>query len=433
MPNPVLTRLLEQRDAQVAFVTQTLERVESEKRDLVEAETRNLDAAKQRITELDAQIKPLEEFEQIRSAHAGASSAVIPTAQPEQREQRSSGEPRALGVQTSQRDVVYPDAGHFMVDLVRSMDFQDRPADPAARDRVMAARAAGDVAPGAHQTTEDTPGLLPRNIIGQVLNDIDAVRPFVSSIGVQDLAGIPGKNFDRPVLTQHTKAGKQTAEKAEGESGEVKISTVSFSKETFLTWMNVSRQEIDWTSPTAWNILIQDIIDAYAISTEDNAATKFAEGVTQSQALTKLDVPGIVAGLYAARTKIVKGGAGLAGRPSTRRMPDTIWLSLDMDDQIGVIIDTQLAMGNVQQPAGGGDLSSFGGQLMKLPRVMVPGLPAGTMILGKKNRVEFYEDRIGILQAVEPKVLGVQVAYGGYTATGMVDHTSFCKLTLPAG
>lgn len=433
MPNPVLDRLLEQRDAQISFVAGTLERVDAEQRDLVDAEQRNLEAAKQRIAELDAQIKPLEEFEKIRSAHTG-SAKVVPSQVPEQGEQRSTGERRSLGVQTRAREVVYPDAGHFLVDLVRSMDFQDRAGDADARDRVMAARAAGDVAAGSHQTTDDTPGLMPRNIMGQILNDIDAARPFVSSIGVKDLAGIPGKNFDRPVLTQHTKAGKQTAEKAEGESGEVKIGTVAFSKETFLTWMNVSRQEIDWTSPTAWNILIADMMDAYAISTEDAAAAKFAGLVTLTQAMASNDVTGYIKAMYAARTKIVTGGAGLAGRPSTRRLPDMVWLSLDMDDAIGELIDTQLATSNADQAAGTGDnLTRFGGQLMKLPRVMVPGLPAGTMILGKSDRTEFYEDRVGFLQAVEPKVLGVQIAYGGYTASGNVDSSSFCKITKAAG
>ena len=36
---------------------------------MVDAEVKNLDAARQRIAELNAQISPLEEFEKLRDAH----------------------------------------------------------------------------------------------------------------------------------------------------------------------------------------------------------------------------------------------------------------------------------------------------------------------------------------------------------------------------
>ena len=69
MPNAVLDRLIEARSEQINFIDQTLERVETESRDMVDAEVHNLDAARQRIVELNAQIAPLEEFEQLRAAH----------------------------------------------------------------------------------------------------------------------------------------------------------------------------------------------------------------------------------------------------------------------------------------------------------------------------------------------------------------------------
>ena len=67
MGNPVLARLSAERAQQVEFIDQTLTRVETESRDLVDAERANLDAARQRIGELDAQIGPLTEFEALRS------------------------------------------------------------------------------------------------------------------------------------------------------------------------------------------------------------------------------------------------------------------------------------------------------------------------------------------------------------------------------
>lgn len=439
MPNPVLTRLAAERATQVDFIEQTLARVDAEQRDLVDAETRNMEAARERIAQLDAQITPLEQFEEIRSAHQQTARVVSTPSVDETRGRGGAGGPVPLGVEVRDREVKYETAGAFLVDYMRAIEFPGRaytgPGDPDAIARVRAAtgsaravRAAGDVAAGLHQTTDQTPGLLPRNIVGTILNDLDAARPFIASVGVKDLSQIPGKNFDRPVITQHTKAGKQTAEKAEGERGQVKIGSVPFSKETYLTWMNVSRQEIDWTSPTAWDILIKDMIDMYGLQVEEDTAELFAGKVTKTTAMATDDVAGLIGALYAARSKVVIDP--VTGKGSNLRMPDTIWVSTDMDDELGAMIDVHFA-GNTNA-IGSASLTNYGGQLLRLPRVMVPNLPVGTMILGKANRFEFYEERVGLLQAIEPRVFGVEVAYGGYTAAGMLDATAFAKITKPA-
>jgi HK97 family phage major capsid protein len=66
--NAVLTRLSGERDAAVAFIEQTMSAVEAESRDLSDTETRALEAQKSRIQEIDAQIKPLQEFLATRAA-----------------------------------------------------------------------------------------------------------------------------------------------------------------------------------------------------------------------------------------------------------------------------------------------------------------------------------------------------------------------------
>ena len=49
---------------------------------------------------------------------------------------------------------------------------------------------------------------------------------------------------------------------------------------------------------------------------------------------------------------------------------------------------------------------------------MVPTFPAGTCIVGPSSLYEAYEEVIGLLSVIEPSILGVQVAYGGYVAFG---------------
>ena len=80
--------------------------------------------------------------------------------------------------------------------------------------------------------------------------------------------------------------------------------------------------------------------------------------------------------------------------------------------------------------AGDAGAETFAGSILKFPRIMVPGLPAGTVVVGRKNQFEFYEERIGLLSAIVPRVLGVEIAYGGYMAAGFLDASTFAKITV---
>ena len=123
MANAVLERLLAQRQEQFNFIDQTLQRVEAEERDLVDAEQKNLEGARQRIVELTEQIKPLEAFEELRSTHNLRRSDPCPDPRP------VLAVPRKLGGED--RAPVYRSAGEFIVDLVRARGIHSDP-DPEA-------------------------------------------------------------------------------------------------------------------------------------------------------------------------------------------------------------------------------------------------------------------------------------------------------------
>jgi hypothetical protein len=50
-------------------------------------------------------------------------------------------------------------------------------------------------------------------------------------------------------------------------------------------------------------------------------------------------------------------------------------------------------------------------------------------MVGRTDRYEAYEERLGFLSAVEPKLLGVELAYGGYFAANVLDVDAFAELT----
>ena len=400
-----------------------------EERDLVEAERNKLPAARERVTKLDEQIVPLEEWETTRAAH----KSEIPHTGPVSRD---AGEHRRLGIQP--REQKYGSAGEFLVDYVRTLEYpgpgnkgQYRP-DQDAVQRVSAAigRAAGDVAPGVHQTTDDTPGLLPENIVGEILTDLDGARPFVASVGVKPLTNIAGKVFHRPYVSQHTQVDEQAAEKAELASRELKIDSLPFEKRTFGGWLNVSRQDIDWTDPSAWNAIVTDLQLQYGVDTEDTAATEFAAAVTQTVEVSdESSIQAWIGALYEAA--VMAATANGTKRATSLRMPNQIWTSVDMWASLGTVLSIHKA--TQQNSAGNASPTTWGGDILNVPRTMVPGLPSGTVIVGRRELFEFYEERIGLLQAIVPKVLGVEVAYGGYATWGPLDLTAFAKLTVAAG
>jgi hypothetical protein len=292
-------------------------------------------------------------------------------------------------------------------------------ADPQAQARVQYAL--------QNQITDDTPGLLPHTISGNVVNLIDATRPFVTSVGgARPMSGIPGKTFGRPKITQHTLAGEQTAEKTELPSRKMIIGEVTFTKKTKGGAVDVSRQDIDWSSPAAWDILIRDLADSYAIDTENEAADAFVTGAAshapnQGTAVAGATLEDWSTSLYQA--------AGLV-YASSKRLPDRLWISTDQWSAVGPLFDTACCNGG---SVGSSSLTSFSGNMFNVDRVVVPSFPAGTVILGWSGAYEVYEEVIGLLTAVEPSLLGVEVAYGGYIAFGFVAAEGVAPITPPVG
>ena len=68
------------------------------------------------------------------------------------------------------------------------------------------------------------------------------------------------------------------------------------------------------------------------------------------------------------------------------------------------------------------------GQIAGITGVMSAGLGTGEAFLLSTAAIEVYEQRIGLLQVVEPSVLGVQVAYAGYFSTMMIEDDAIVPL-----
>jgi HK97 family phage major capsid protein len=117
----------------------------------------------------------------------------------------------------------------------------------------------------AHQTTADNPGLLPEQILGPVINFVDESRPLTTALGPRNL---PSGTWSRPRITQHTNVAAQGGEKTELVSRKLTIAKIPVNAVTYGGYVNVSRQDIDWTSPGIMDIVISDLAGYYAQVTE---------------------------------------------------------------------------------------------------------------------------------------------------------------------
>jgi len=104
---------------------------------------------------------------------------------------------------------------------------------------------------------------------------------------------------------------------------------------------------------------------------------------------------------------------------------------------LGSLVDTNRTIfpvntTNEMNAPGTSSLADFRGDVLGLPRVVVPLAPAKTCIVGPDSLYETYEDVIGLLSVIEPSILGVQVAYGGYVAFGSLAQTAYVALDLSA-
>jgi hypothetical protein len=266
----------------------------------------------------------------------------------------------------------------------------------------------------AHQTTADNPGLIPRPILGPVLNFLRTVRPFINSVTNRPL---PTGKFDRPVITQHVAVGKQAAEKDLTASQKMTIGTLPATAATYAGHLNISRQDVKWTSPSILQIVFDDFAAIYGDVTDDDACAQFVASITGAA------VP--VAGWDAFNAAIYGGAATSLSAGGV--FPDTLWVSPDVWVGMGSQVNANTGLPIFPSLS----VTSEAGNPLGLRLVVDAHFDAGTMVMGPSRYAEWYEDVDGLMQVGEPDVLGQLVGYAGYGAFLNVRPEAFTKFTAP--
>jgi HK97 family phage major capsid protein len=363
-------------------------------RDLNDAEKETLGGLRDRMVELRSQLTELEATADLASQVNDRMKQVdqaITTAR-----------------RTGSMEVEYRSTGHYLTDYIAGAT-----GSKSAMERLeVFSRAA------AHQKTSDNLGVIPDPVIGDVLNFIDSSRPMVTALGARNM---PSATWYRPKVTQHTSvaaqgtAGTAADEKAELVSQKMTITRLTGNAVTYGGYVNVSRQNIDFSSPQMFDAIVNDLAANYAIQTEAAlgvsliATTNTVELTTASGGVAT--AAELTAALWTAAGNIYNATKG-TGQIILAIQPARLgsWGSLFAP------VNPQ----NAQSP--GFRAADFGtgliGTVAGIPAYVSAGLvsaPATTYgIVMSTAAVEVYEQRVGTLQVTEPSVLGVQVAYAGY-------------------
>jgi hypothetical protein len=375
----------------VGAIDSTINRAADENRDVSEDENKTVERGRERLGVLKSEI---EKYAAIEREHDEVNRLRAATPSPTR---------TAVTTKPDEFDIerAFPTVADWAITVHRAMVKRD-PEAVALLDRAT-----------AHQTTADNPGLIPRPILGPVLNFIRSQRPFIRSITNRPLTA---PKFDRPVVTQHVAVGVQAQEKTLTESQKMLIGTLPVAASTYAGHLNISRQDIKWTSPGILQIVFDDFSAIYANVTNKAAADEFTAGLGAATVID--DWAGFNGAIYGgAQNSLAQGGV----------FPDTLWVSPDV----------WVAMGSQTNPTTGLpvfpslSVTSEAGNPLGLRLVVDAAFAAGTMVMGPAQFAEWYEDVDALLQVGEPDVLGQLVGYAGYGAFLNVRPQAFTVFTAP--
>jgi HK97 family phage major capsid protein len=404
--------LRDKRESEMSEVAAICERAAEADRDLNDEENSACQRRRAEVERLDRELAVEVDTLERASAYDAMASRIEPALRP-----RSGGAP----VLETADAPLFRSPGEYIVALKRSRYDHDAEATQRLeRYRQQLER--------AHQTTDSNPGLLPVPILGPVISDIDNSRPAVAAATSRPMPG-GGEVFMRPVITSHLTVDKQTAEKSPIASSAMTVDKLTITKETFAGGVNLSLQDQTWSEPAILDILVTELAAEYSKRTDLAFTSAFSAAVTQTVYATTGATPAVSDGrswqsaLYEAAAIIF--GAGAAS-------PSTLWAAPDVWAALGALSDDSgrpmfpaanpfNGMGQLTPNAQTGNVAGF---RIVVDRAFTPG----TAILGDPAGVETYETIGGLLQALQPSVLGNELAYYGYFASAVVRPKVFVKI-----
>jgi hypothetical protein len=273
--------------------------------------------------------------------------------------------------------------------------------------------------------TSDVPGLLPLPVVGQLFQNYNFVRPVVSAFGTRAMPNGQGISFIRPTITTPTAAGVQSTQGTAVATQTMVLAANTVSRQTVAGSIQIAQQTMDFSSPEAMTIILNDLAGQYLKQTDNIAAdflntSKQASGYTWT--VTAGDVSTLIAGIY---------GSAENMSATTNLFPTHLVVSVDVWRKLGAQVDDVNrpvfpaigAPGLIgQNTLGAGSAASWSGMNPLGLEIVVDGnLASGTMLVVHAPAVEFYEAQQGMRSVENPEILARTFSYYGYFSTFVND------------
>ena len=283
--------------------------------------------------------------------------------------------------------------------------------------------AAGDIVTG------DTPGLLNIPVLGPLFQDLNFVRPVVSAFGARSMPTTTSRQFVRPTITTHTSAAVQSNQLDAVSATTMVIAANTVTKSTVAGQVTLSIQDIDFTDPSALQLVLNDLAGEVLIKTDDIAADALVAGKTASGStwtVTANDPSSLIESLYDAAREIAE---------DSNYFPTHLCVSPDVWQKLGQQLDgsKRPVLGYTTNGVlGQNSIGRVGGlgynamDVFGLELVVDNNFASGTMLVVYAPGFEIYESGASLQSFENPSTLGRTLSIHQYFAT-FVAKSSFIQ------
>jgi len=287
--------------------------------------------------------------------------------------------------------------------------------------------AAGDIVTG------DTPGLLNIPVLGPLFQDLNFVRPVVSAFGARAMPSTTSRQFVRPTITTHTSAAVQTNQLDPVSATTMVIAANTVTKATVAGQVTLSVQDIDFTDPSALQLVLNDLAGEVLIKTDDIAADALVAGKTASGStwtVTANDPSSLIESLYDAAREITE---------DSNYFPTHLCVSPDVWQKLGQQLDGSkrpvlgyTTNGVIGQNSIGrvGGLAYNAMDVFGLDLVVDNNFAAGTMLVVYAPGFEIYESGASLQSFENPSTLGRTLSIHQYFATFVAKSSFIQSITI---
>lgn len=383
----LIKRFMDERDQKVAFIQTLANQAEEEGRDLYTTDLESIGNARSRIAELDGQIDKV-----------GGDLEMADSVK---------NRVRQLDPNIVSRDFQYRSAGEYMWDMLHRAEN----ADADARWQKFHRRAAQHLGLDKANTVPVAGGfngLVVAGTQGAILDPTPEGSPLFSALGATP---VTTSTFMRPRIVDPnfvTGVGPQGQEKAELVSRTWDIVAEQLTLKPHGGYINVS----EWLLETISSSL--DMVVAHMNrrleNLRENAVVTEIDKTTATVAIASGDGAGVTAAFGEASALLFRNTGQL---PQWLAMgPEGYGALIGMSDLAGRPLFTAVAPSNAM---GTGNPTQFITSIAGMRAIVTQGITGTDLYMGNRYGLEVYEKRMPVYSAIEPAVLGRQIA----VATGL--------------